>query len=136
MVLARPPTTWAPASSFVPAPRRWAHNSGCFPSAAPGASTSLQLSAGQVLGDGGPFFAAGGARSYGMWSFQIRECPCPPHCKVASCGKQGLGGGGYESFRIFFLFFFFKTCRAAERLGAASGTERRWLGFPHAPVTS
>ena len=26
--------------------------------------------------------------------------------------------------------------RAAERLGAASGTERRWLGFPHAPVTS
>ncbi|EDL08127.1 mCG57369, partial [Mus musculus] len=81
VVLARPPTTWAPASSFVPAPRRWAHNSGCFPSAAPGASTSLQLSAGQVLGDGGPFSAAGGARSYGMWSFQIRECPCPPHCK-------------------------------------------------------
>lgn len=101
--------------------------------AAPGAGTVLQLSAGQVLGDGGPFSAAGGARSYGMWGVQIRECPRPPHCKVASCGEQGPGGGGYVSFRFFVFVFVFLTCRSAARLGAASGTERRWLCFPHAP---
>lgn len=118
-MLAKPPETWTPASPLVPAPRRRPHNPGRFPSAASGAGAALLLLSagprvpdprGQVLGDGGPFSAAGGVRGYGMWGFQIRECPRPPHCKVASCGKRGPGGGGYVSFRFFwscYLFFFF-----------------------------
>lgn len=109
------PETWTPASPLVPAPRLRAHNPGRFPSAAPGARSALQLSEGprapdsgdRFWGDGGPFSAAGGARGYGMWGFQIRECLHPPRCKVASCGEQGLGGGGYVSFRFFVVAILF-----------------------------
>lgn len=115
VVLARPPETWTRAVPLVPAPRfglttpdasraplqEQAQPCSCLRDRVPGTAGT------QVLGAGGPFSAAGGARGYGTWGFQIRECPCPPHCKVASCGKQGQGGGGYESFRFFVVAFFF-----------------------------
>lgn len=115
VVLAKPPETWTRAIPLVPAPRfglttpdaslaplpEQAQPCSCLLDRGPG-TTGIQ-----VLGDGGPFSAAGGARGYGMWGFQIRECPHPPHCKVASCGKQGPGGGGYVSFRLFVVAFFF-----------------------------
>lgn len=147
VVLAKPPETWTRAIPLVPAPGfglttpdaslaplpEQAQPCSCLLDRGPG-TTGIQ-----VLGDGGPFSAAGGARGYGMWGFQIRECPHPPHCKVASCGKQGPGGGGYVSFRLFvvaffFLFFSVLACGAAERIGTASGFERRRrLCVPHSP---
>lgn len=125
-MLAGPPTpaTWAPANPLVPAPRRRAHNSGCLRRSGSGHSPAALCRTG--LGGRRPLFCRG-------WGVQIRECPRPPHCKVASCGEQGPGGGGYVSFRFFVFVFVFLTCRSAARLGAASGTERRWLCFPHAP---